>query len=99
MGYTTDFSGSFELDKPLTPSLKEFLTKLNDTRRMSRNVEGHGVEGEFFVEGTGFKGQDSGGNVIDGNTPPKTQPGLWCQWRPDGDGTLIEWDGGEKFYY
>jgi len=99
MGYTTDFSGSFQLDKPLTPSLKEFLTKLADTRRMGRDVEGHGVQGEFFVDGTGFAGQDSGGNVIDGNTPPTTQPGLWLQWKPSEDGTEIEWDGGEKFYH
>ena len=29
------------------------------------------------------------------------QPSLWCQWVPvkDDDGnTVIEWDGGEKFY-
>lgn len=26
------------------------------------------------------------------------QPGLWCQWIPDKDGTIIIWDGGEKFY-
>jgi hypothetical protein len=25
-------------------------------------------------------------------------PGLWCQWRPDDSGTVMEWDGGEKFY-
>lgn len=26
------------------------------------------------------------------------QPGLWCQWVPNEDGTTIEWDEGEKFY-
>lgn len=26
------------------------------------------------------------------------QPGLWCQWAPNEDGTSIIWDGGEKFY-
>lgn len=26
------------------------------------------------------------------------QPGLWCQWIPNGDGTAIVWDEGEKFY-
>ena len=26
------------------------------------------------------------------------QPGLWCQWRPNDDGTAIVWDEGEKFY-
>ena len=27
------------------------------------------------------------------------QPGLWCQWVPSEDGSAIEWDQGEKFYY
>lgn len=27
------------------------------------------------------------------------QPGLWCQWLPNEDGTAIKWDEGEKFYY
>lgn len=27
------------------------------------------------------------------------QPGLWCQWTPNGEGTAIVWDEGEKFYY
>lgn len=26
------------------------------------------------------------------------QPGLWCQWTINEDGTCLEWDGGEKFY-
>lgn len=30
--------------------------------------------------------------------PPATQPGLWCNWWPNQDGTAILWDGTEKFY-
>jgi len=26
------------------------------------------------------------------------QPGLWCQWMLNNDGTELEWDGSEKFY-
>lgn len=26
------------------------------------------------------------------------QPGLWCQWILENDGTELVWDGGEKFY-
>ena len=26
------------------------------------------------------------------------QPGLWCQWTINEDGTHLVWDGGEKFY-
>jgi hypothetical protein len=60
-----------------------------------------GTEGEFYVGATGFMGQDRclHGSVIDPNSPPSTQPGLWCQWRPSEDGKAIEWDGGEKFYH
>lgn len=99
MGYTTDFNGKFTV----TPTLKEedrnFLTKLAQTRRMKRNVgPEYGVEGEFYVDGKGFAGQDSDDTVLDSNQPPSTQPGLWCQWIPFEDGTAIEWDGNEKFY-
>jgi hypothetical protein len=99
MGYTTDFSGRFELDKPLAPKMKKFLTLLNETRRMKRNVdEAFGIEGEFFVFGTGSYGQDHDNSIVDFNQQPSTQPSLWCQWVPNEDGTAIEWDGGEKFY-
>jgi hypothetical protein len=36
--------------------------------------------------------------IIDYNRPPITQPGLWCQWISNNDGTKIVWDEGEKFY-
>lgn len=99
MGYTTDFSGSFQLDKPLQPKIKAFLTKLGETRRMKRNVDkAFGIEGEFFVFGTGDYGQGQDDNIVDYNQEPKTQPSLWCQWVPNEDGTCIEWDGNEKFY-
>ena len=99
MGYTTDFSGRFELDKPLAPKMKKFLTMFNETRRMKRNVdEAFGIDGEFFVFGTGSFGQDNDSTIVDFNQQPSTQPSLWCQWTPSEDGTAIEWDGGEKFY-
>jgi len=58
----------------------------------------YGVDGEFYVEGDGFKGQDDDNSVVDHNSPPSTQPGLWCQWTPNKDGTAIVWDENEKFY-
>jgi len=36
MGYTTDFTGEFILNKPLDPALKEYLIAFSDTRRMER---------------------------------------------------------------
>ena len=141
MGYTTDFKGSFTLDKPLTADQKEYLDMFADTRRMTRDpvklqmmkdarmgntrcfelldILGLplGPKGEFYC-GTGMAGQDGGcfnsgldNSVVDynvapgeakwGDTKPKAkggQPGLWCQWNPNEDGTEIAWDGSEKFY-
>lgn len=103
MGYTTDFSGNFSLkNKPLSPKMIEFLKHFNETRRMARKQpKEFGIQGEFYVgsHDDGRMGQSDKGNVIDHNSPPSTQPGLWCQWTPSEDGTRIEWDGGEKFYY
>lgn len=99
MGYTTDFHGTFRLNKRLTPKLHEYLKKFANTRRMARKLpKKYGVEGEFYVDGGGMCGQDHEPSIIDYNHPPSTQPGLWCQWVPTDDGMGIEWDGGEKFY-
>jgi hypothetical protein len=99
MGYTTDFSGSFNLNKQLTAKVKDYLTKFSETRRMGRNIEGFGIEGEFHVFGEGELGQAKDKSIIDYNKPPRTQPSLWCQWIPSADGMSIEWDGNEKFYH
>jgi len=99
MGYTTDFEGTFKLNKPLDDETYTFLCKFNETRRMKRNLPPQfGIDGEFYVDGGGFCGQDHEDNIVDFNSPPSTQPGLWCQWRPTEDRLGIEWDGGEKFY-
>lgn len=99
MGYTTDFSGRFELNKQLSPKMKQYLILFNETRRMQRTTdEVFGVQGEFFVFGGGSFGQNHEPNIVDFNEPPATQPSLWCQWTPSNDGMAIEWDCGEKFY-
>lgn len=100
MGYTTEFVGTFNLNKKLTPELKTFLDKLADTRRMGRNMDEdtYGVQGEFYVGGGGFAGQERDSNIVDYNTPPRTQPGLWLKWVPTPDGMGLEWNGYEKFY-
>lgn len=100
MGYSTDFIGSFKLNKPLDAETLALLTGLASTRRMGRKGldSKYGVEGEFYVDAAGYAGQDKDVSIIDYNRPPKTQPGLWCQWTPNGDGTELEWDGNEKFY-
>ena len=113
MGYTTEFNGQFNLNKKLTKSRKEYLLKFAETRRMKRDPKKAeklddeirrkvglpiGEEAEYFVGGLGFYGQDRDESVVEYNSPPKTQPRLWCQWIPNDDGTALIWDGKEKFY-
>ena len=59
-----------------------------------------GDEGGYYVGSESFMGQDkqSDAGVVDSNSPPKGQPGLWCQWTVGENNDTIEWDRGEKFY-
>lgn len=38
MGYTTDFSGSFRTNKPVTDEFRDYINKFSHTRRMMRDV-------------------------------------------------------------
>ena len=113
MGYTTEFSGQFDLDKPLTPEHAAFLRAFADTRRMKRDMAlahaqpdpireaagvGIGADGGHFVGATVDHGQGHSPDILDYNNPPEGQPGLWCLWIPTDDLKGIEWDQGEKFY-
>ena len=113
MGYTTEFTGAFELDAPLSAAQIAYLNAFNQTRRMKRDAavtaqlpdpvrEAAGLpvgeEGGHFVGSTNNYGQDHTADILDNNNPPSGQPGLWCQWVPSDDGQEIGWDGGEKFY-
>jgi|SRR5581483_2723508 len=114
MGYDTDFRGYFRFDKPLTAAQIAYLTKFSEMRRMKRNNDvlvnipdpireavnlPLGTEGEYFVNGKGFAGQNHDESVIDGNNPASTQPGLWCNWIPNKKGSILKWNETEKFYY
>lgn len=114
MGYTTQFDGEFTLDKPLAPEHKAYLDALATTRRMKRNPaitatfpdpvrEAAGLplgdDAEFYVGSTASFGQDRTPDVVDYNDTPSDQPGLWLQWIPDEKGSVIEWDGNEKFSF
>lgn len=113
MGYTTDFNGRFNLDKPLTEEHSAYLKQFSETRRMKRDASetrkrpdpirkavglGVGPEGAYFVGAKGFAGQEHSSDIVDYNSPPEGQPGLWCQWVPTEDNAGIEWNGMEKFY-
>lgn len=115
MGYTTEFTGAFTLDKPLRPEHAAYLRKFNTTRRMQRadydaaglpdpereaaGLPLGGPDAPYFVGGVGSFGQGSDRSVRDRNEPPEGQPGLWCQWQPTEDNNGIQWDGGEKLYH
>lgn len=110
MGYTTEFEGYFTLTPPLSPAQTKYIKAFSGTRRMQRNPAklppqgthsevglGLGQDGGYFVDGPGFRGQQDTPDVVDHNTPPRGQPGLWCQWACENPGELA-WNGGEKFY-
>lgn len=91
MGYTTTFEGSISVDPPLSAEEVRFLNRFSGSRRMHRKL------GPYHIGSGGF-GQDHEEDIIDYNKPPPGQPGLWCHWVSEWDGTAIEWDEGEKFY-
>jgi hypothetical protein len=103
MGYTTNFIGKLSITPPVQGDTLKLLKGLNKTRRMKRNVgPKYGVEGEFYIKGDGEdiffdKKKQKDSNIVDFNTPPSTQPGLWCQWEVNDDGDTLQWDAGEKF--
>jgi len=114
MGYTTVFSGTFEISPPLSPLQITYLTKFSETRRMKRDVSltikredpfriavdlPIGEEGAYFVSESEAYGQNHAADIDDYNHPPTSQPGLWCSWIPTEDGEELEWNGAEKFYY
>ena len=114
MGYTTEFTGAFALSHPLTVAQYNYLKKFAQTRRVTRDAQKSaslddelrvevglpiGQDGEYYVGAGGFMGQYQDSSVVDWDSPPGEQPGLWCQWEPSICGKYIQWDGGEKFYH
>ena len=98
MGYTTDFEGEFKVDKPVDEDTYKLLRGLQETRRIKRSdlPEQYGIDGEFYYEED--NDISNKGKIVNYNTPPNTQPGLWMQWEIQEDKQTIEWDGNEKFY-
>lgn len=114
MGYTTTFEGSFHVDGPLSEAARDLIEGLSTTRRMKRDSQKladrlgitleeclakFGEEGQLYCGEREHFGQAETSDVIDGNSPPNGQPGLWCQWIYDENECAIVWDEGEKFYY
>lgn len=128
MGYNTTFYGRFTFNKKLEKNLYEYLKRFSQTRRMKRNNNiikkecsnweelcfnsNLGKNGEYFAPVSNRFGQDRNDSIVDYNTPPNSQPGLWCNWIPvlkdkkDEDNIesleelecYFEWNQVEKFY-
>jgi hypothetical protein len=112
MGYTTDFTGEFNVSPPIKDdNILQRLKILSETRRMKRDsnkiakklnisleecIAKYGIDGEFYGISDFLVADET---VINHNSPPQTQPGLWCQWTYNIDKNTVEWDGGEKFYH
>lgn len=92
MGYDTEFFGEVAVSPPLNQAECAYLQKFAQARRMDRE------RGPYFVDGSGSFGEGPDPDIRDSNQPPEGQPGVWCQWIPNEDGSALEWDEDEKFY-
>lgn len=115
MGYDTNFEGAFDISPPLSSDQVKYLKALAGTRRVTRSqIDGladplreavglePGPDGCFFtghVDETGTSYFKDGPGVVNGNSPPADQPGLWLNWIATNDGTKMQWNGSEKSYH
>ncbi len=109
MGYETIFKGSFYFNKSPSEKLKTYINSFSKTRHMKRDPEiikkidlnwkEHcfngilGIEGSYYIK----ENTENDNSILNYNTPPSEQPGLWCDWIINECGNLC-WDGIEKFY-
>ncbi len=105
MGYSTDLFGEFEVSPALTAAHRDYLAAFSASRRRVREDSPELADdpkriavGLPLGDGCGYYVGAAAEYAGDCNTPPPGQPGLWCQWIPNDDGTAIVWDEGEKFY-
>lgn len=114
MGYSTDFSGRFQVSPPLTPEQVKYLKAFNETRRMIRAPDKAATLPDDLRKAVGLPVGPEGAYYVGSHTDgffgqsrdssildyniSGVQPSLWCQWTPTDDGTAIKWDGAEKFY-
>lgn len=114
MGYTTEFNGRFEFDKPLEPELADYINRFSEARHVTRDVEAYkksnpdweskcfegdpGEEGEYIADDAEFDGRDKDGLSLAGYNDP---PGS-CPglWCQwiVEDNRYLRWNGAEKFY-
>ena len=113
MGYDTEFQGHLSITPPLSPELTAYVNRFCETRRMKRNAAMTeklpdplrlavglpvGIQGGYYVGDTNAVGQSNTPDIVDYNTHPAGQHGLWCNWKIASDGSKLKWNGHEKFY-
>ncbi len=72
------------------------LAKLRDPLREAAGLP-LGLEGAYYVAG-GMQPEYDNPAIIDYGTPPRGQPGFWCDWQSTGDGESFFWPYSEKGY-
>ena len=107
MGYTTEFTGGFNIVPRLAAEHRIYLSAFADVRHIMRDENKLvnspddirkavglpvGEEGQYYVADSHDE------SVIDYNKPPAGCPELYCQWVPNDIGDGLVWDGIEKFY-
>ena len=85
-----------------TRRMKRDISKLAKKFNISNELAQmkYGIDGEFYYDTSDFKkfGQSNDNTIIDINSPPGDQPGLWCQWYYFEDANEIRWDQSDYFY-
>ena len=105
MGYNSDYYGKINIEPALSTEMVDYINMFCKTRRMKRDTSvlakelkgvlgfrsNYGIDGEFYI------GADTLGTCDGVDTPPSTQPGLWCLLKVSQDGRSISWNGEENF--
>jgi len=93
--YINDFSETRRMGRKVDELMETYKGRggfpFEDDTIVRTPEEIYGVDGAYYI------GEDA--CIKDYNQPPLGQPGLWCQWVTNEEGTQIEWDGNEKFYH
>jgi|GEM_PF-5528275 len=108
--YITKYINLFSETRHYKRNIEDINKFCNDNKNKPKILNKHtffgnsGILGEFFVDKEGYffnrenlpATETSNIGCEDYNTPPDGVPGLWCDWKINGN--QLVWDGAEKFY-
>ncbi|MFI1656029.1 hypothetical protein ACH4ZU_14110 [Streptomyces sp. NPDC020472] len=83
MGYEIHYSGEISVIPPLNAAEVAFLSDFAGSRRVER------LSGPYRCDG-GPRPEPADPDILDRNTPPSGQPGLFCGWTPRSDGAALQ---------